>query len=244
VPGLRSLFARSADLPVDHQNPADGRTGEEFEVDAWALSDFVVHRLVPVVGTHPFPLHELMLMSAVMCHVKPPLLFEWGTHVGKSARVFHECAAHYRLGTEIHSTDLPDDAEHVEHPRQDRGRLVRGLAAVHLHQGDGLATSLSVWRASGSPPGPLFFVDGDHAYDSVLRELVGIAEVAPDASLLVHDTFFQSADSGYNIGPYRAVAELLERFPGRYRRCDSGLGLPGMTFLWSAGPGGRDERRW
>jgi cephalosporin hydroxylase len=232
VPRLRSRFGRSRDEPIDHANPAGAGLGAEFEVDTWALSDFVARRLVPIVGTHPFPLHELMLMSSVVCRLNPPHIFEWGTHVGKSARVFYECAAQYGLGTQIHSTDLPDEAEHVEHPGQERGRLVRGLEQVHLHQGDGLTTSLSVWRSSGRPAGPLFFVDGDHAYDSVLRELVGITETVSDASVLVHDTFYQSADSGYNIGPYRAVGDLLERVPGRYRRYDTGLGLPGMTFLW------------
>jgi hypothetical protein len=204
----------------------------EFEVDAWAISDFVVQRLVPVVGAHPFPLHELMLMTAVACRVNPPQIFDWGTHIGKSARVFYECRIHYGLRAEIHSTDLPDDVSHVEHPGLERGRLVHSLKGVHLHQGDGLETSLAVWRATGCQVGPLFFLDGDHAYESVLRELLSIMDAVPSASVLLHDTFFQSADSGYNVGPYRAIGEAIDRFPGRYRRYDSGLGLTGMTLLW------------
>jgi len=108
-----------------------------FEINGWAISQFVLAKLVPVVGVHPFPLHELMLLSAAICRLRPAQAFEWGTHTGKSARVFNECAAHY------------------------------GIA-----QGDGLDTS---WGSSGRQPAPLFFIDGDHAHESVLRELSAIA---------------------------------------------------------------------
>ena len=138
------------------------------------------------------------------------------------------------------STDLPDDVEHGEHPHGDRGRLVRGLPRVHLHQGDGLDTSLQVWRTGGRKPRPLFFVDGDHAYESVLRELTGITTEVPDAAVLLHDAFYQSPESGYNIGPYQAIEEVLARWPGRYRKVHSGIGLPGMTLVYpTTAPGKR-----
>ena len=60
----------------------------EFEVNKWALSEFVVHRLLPIVGIHPYPLDELLLMSAAVCRLRPRHIFEWGTNVGKSARIF------------------------------------------------------------------------------------------------------------------------------------------------------------
>lgn len=204
----------------------------EFEVDNWSLSRFVLANLIPVVGIQPFPLHELMLMCAAVCRLKPSTIFEWGTHVGSSARVFYECARHYGIALQIHSVDLPDEAQHVEHPGGLRGRLVRGLPGVHLHQGDGIDVSLTVWRAAGRPPAPLFFIDGDHAYESVLRELSAVTAEVPSASVLLHDTFNQSSGSGYNIGPHRAIEEVLLAHPGRYGRIDSGLGLPGMTLLY------------
>ena len=97
-----------------------------FEINGWAISQFVLAKLVPVVGVHPFPLHELMLMSAAICRLRPAQVFEWGTHTGKSARVFHECAADYGIALQIHSVDLPDRVNHVEHPHEGRGRFVRG----------------------------------------------------------------------------------------------------------------------
>lgn len=227
---LRELRA----APPSRENPARNRSSTEFEVDNWSISEFVSRTLVPVVGMHPFPLHELMLMVAAVCHTEPPQIFEWGTHIGKSARIFYECSTHYRLGAVIHSTDLPDDVSHAEHPHDERGRLVRGLASVHLHQGDGLETSLQVWRDAGRKPRPLFLLDGDHSYESVTRELWGVAQEIPDASILLHDAFYQSTDSGYNVGPHRAIGDVLERLQERYRRVDSGLGLPGMTLLYPA----------
>lgn len=99
---------------------------------------------------------------------------------------------------------------------------------------DGLETSLVLGNDAGHQPRPLFFVDGDHAYESVLRELMGITAEIPDASILVHDAFYQSSESGYNVGPHRAITNILEQMPGRYRRLDRGLGLPGMAFVYPA----------
>jgi cephalosporin hydroxylase len=212
-------------------NPVRNPGGSEFEVDLWALSDFVLDTIVPAVGTHPYPLNELLLMTAAACRLKPSVVFDWGTHIGVSARIFYECEKAFNLGYEIHSVDLPPDATHVEHPGQEHGRLVRGFATVHLHRGNGVQVALDVWRKLGQPKHSLFFVDGDHAYESVLSELSEIFSTVPDASALAHDTFFQSADSNYNVGPSLAVGEVVRSFPSRFKVIHSGLGLPGMTLL-------------
>lgn len=229
---LRAWLRRHGALPLSRENPTQNVTCAEFEVDNWAISQFVLRKLVPVVGTHPFPLHELMLMVAAVCRLQPPQIFEWGTHIGKSARIFYACATHYGIAAEIHSTDLPDEVSHGEHPHRERGRLVRGLPRVRLHQGDGLDASLALWRAGGRKPRPLFLVDGDHSYQSVLRELTGITRAVPDAAVLLHDTFYQSSESGYNVGPWQAIEDVLASCPGRYRKQHSGLGLPGMTLVY------------
>jgi cephalosporin hydroxylase len=229
---IRALLPGGQARGLRADDPTKNLASSEFEIDNWALSRFVLGKLIPVVGVEPFPLHELMLMSAAFCRLKPPQVYEWGTHIGKSARVFYECATHYGISTQIHSVDLPDEIEHVEHPKDFRGRLVRGLAGIQLHQGDGIEVALSTWKASGRVPSPLFFIDGDHAYESVLRELSAVATEIPGASVLLHDSFYQSGESGYNVGPYRAIADVLRAHPGRYRRIDSGLGLPGMTLLY------------
>jgi hypothetical protein len=212
-------------------DPVRNPTASEFEVDLWVLSRFLLEKVVPVVGTHPYPLNELLLMTAAACRLKPSVVFDWGTHIGASARIFYECTETFKLGYEIHSIDLLPDASHIEHPGQEHGRLVRGLACVHLHRGNGVRVALDQWQKLGCPKRPLFFVDGDHAYESVRDELNEIFSTVSDASALAHDTFFQSAESKYNVGPSRAIDEIIERFPSRFRVVKSGLGLPGMTLL-------------
>jgi cephalosporin hydroxylase len=231
---LSKFVGRSLNAASSKDNPAKNPGCSELEVDAWQLSSFIVERLVPVVGTHPFPLNELMLMSATVCRFRPSHIFEWGTHIGKSARAFFEVTRHYGIPAEIHSVDLPDDIDHVEHPSSERGRMVRGLAGVYLHQGDGLDASIALWKKAGRPEPVLFFVDGDHSEQSVYRELSGIVTEVSRPIVLLHDSFYQSAQSGYNIGPHRAIERLLSDSRGRFKRIDSGIGLPGMTLLYVA----------
>jgi cephalosporin hydroxylase len=204
----------------------------EFEVDKWAISDFIVNRLVAIVGTHPYPLDELLLMAAALCRLKPTHILEWGTHVGKSARIFFETSKAFGIATEIHSTDLPDKTQHSEHPGRKRGMLVKDIPEVRLHQGDGLEESLKIVESLQGTVRPLFFLDGDHAYASVMRELVEIMTSVPNASILVHDTFYQSAESGYNIGPRSAITDALTSTPNRYKEISTNTGLPGMTLLY------------
>jgi cephalosporin hydroxylase len=229
---LRRLLQNRLIPPLSRENPVKNAGCSEFEVDNWAISRFVTEKLTPCVGVHPFPLNELMLMVAAVCWLRPAQVFDWGTNIGKSARIFYDCTSHYGIDAEIHSTDLPDDISHVEHPGHKRGELVRGLPRVHLHQGDGVATSLEIWRTAGRKPRPLFLIDGDHRYESVSHELRLIVTEVPDPGILLHDSFYQSTESGYNIGPHQAIEDVLALSPGRFRRLESGLGLPGMTFLY------------
>ena len=224
----RSLAARSA-----FPDPTMNLPGNEFEVDKWTISEFVVRRLVPIVGVRPYPLDELLLMTAAICRFKPTHIFEWGTHLGKSARIFFEVAKRFRINTVIHSIDLPDRSHHLEHPGRKRGRLVKHIPEVILHQGDGLDESLKMCdMLRDADIKPLFFLDGDHEYTSVSRELLGIMAGVPNAVIMVHDTFYQSAEAGYNIGPHKAITDALQSVPDRYSRISTATGLPGLTLLF------------
>lgn len=216
---------------IERNEPAKNMQCTEFEVDNWVISDFIVKKLIPVVGTHPYPIMELNLMVAAVCRLKPQQIFEWGTNIGKSARIFYETGKQFGIQLEIHSIDLPDNLEHEEHPKTNRGRMVKGCSGVSLYQADGLSKSIELFQAQPDNR-TLVFIDGDHSYESVRRELAGIAEAMPDAAILLHDTFFQSEQSGYNIGPHRAVAELLVAIPGKYQVLSAATGLPGMTLLY------------
>jgi hypothetical protein len=104
---MAKIIGRTARAEPSRTSPGKNLACSEFEVDAWRLSEFVLERLVPVVGTHPFPLTELMLLSGTVCRFRPSHIFEWGTHIGKSARAFYEITSHYGIPSEIHSVDLP-----------------------------------------------------------------------------------------------------------------------------------------
>jgi hypothetical protein len=223
----RLLFSSPAPLASD--TAALNRACERFEVDNWRLSEFVVQKLIPLIGVRPFPINEQLLMAGAVCWFQPAHVIEWGTHVGKSARLFYETSRFFQLDAQVHSIDLPDDVAHVEHPGQARGQLVRGLSGVTLYQGDGLAVGLEL---GGKLDGRLlYFLDGDHAYASVRRELEEIMDTFPQAAILAHDTFYQSAEAGYNVGPHQALDEALSARPGCYQRLAAETGLPGLTLL-------------
>jgi hypothetical protein len=231
---MRIIRKYLAGRNLQHGSPVRNNECSEFEIDKWVLSQFIVSKVVPIVGVHPFPLDELLLLAAAVAKIRPTHIFEWGTNVGKSARIFHETSKFFNIRSEIHSIDLPDDAIHVEHPGGRRGMLVKGLKGVTLYTGDGLDTALRLCRTfDGDGFTPLFFIDGDHSYESVKRELTGVLGNVPNANVLVHDTFNQSEASGYNIGPYRAVEDTLALISTGYQVISQTLGLPGMTLIWN-----------
>ncbi|MCJ7800828.1 MAG: hypothetical protein MUP82_00555 [Candidatus Marinimicrobia bacterium] len=204
----------------------------ELEVNINQLSSFIIKDLLPIVGVSPFPITELLLMSSAVVKFKLDYIFEWGTHIGMSARIFHEICIKYKINVVIHSIDLPDNIEHIEHPHENRGIKVKGIKNVILHQGDGLDTSIEIAKKLKNNSKLLFFLDGDHSYDSVTRELNGIHKAFPTANMIIHDTFYQSSDSGYNIGPFEAVRDFLDKNPNYYKKISTDLGLPGMTLLY------------
>lgn len=203
------------------------------EINKWQVSDFVIKQLLPVVSIKPFPLDELMLMTSAFVWTKPKFVFEWGTHVGKSARVFYEISRYFSLDSIIYSIDLPNEHDHAEHPGSGRGKLVRGLKNVNLLLGDGVTESLATLAKLDPHSRSLFFVDGDHSYQSVSRELKAILKAVEHPSILLHDTFYQLPESGYNIGPHRAIEKVLAKHP-QLTPVDTNLGLPGMTWLYTS----------
>lgn len=217
---------------IKNMSPNLAHNATEFEVNNWVISDFIVNKLVPVVGFHPFPLNELMLLTSAVCYFKPEYIFEWGTNIGKSARIFHEISKEFNINTQIHSIDLPDDVFHNEHPQKNRGIMVRGKENVTLHQADGLKCSFDLIDQKKPKGRVLFFVDGDHSYDSVKNELETIFKKAPNAVVLLHDTFYQSPESNYNIGPFNAVKSVLDNCQEKYKTISVGMGLPGMTMVY------------
>jgi cephalosporin hydroxylase len=225
---LRYLFHKTPPLVDPTVNP----DGAQFEINTKIISEFVLNKIVPIVGVTPYPLDELMLMSSALARVRPNYLFEWGTHLGKSARVFYESTRHFNIDCSIHTIDLPDRVSHIEHPGKQYGKYIVNIPQIQKHRGDGLQISQTIGNTLAANTRVMFFLDGDHSYESVFRELSGVSKNFPDASILLHDTFNQSSESGYNIGPYRAIEEVLKTESGKYQVIGTRMGLPGMTFLY------------
>lgn len=214
-------------------DPSKNQNCENFEVDKYIISKFIIKKIIPIIGIHPYPLDELILMTATVCFFKPTYIFEWGTNIGKSARIFSEISTHFKIPLLIHSIDLPDNIQHIEHVYNKRGLYVRRKKNVFLYQGDGLTTSLDILRdIKNEKNNILFFLDGDHNYNSVFREIKGITENVLNPIIMVHDTFNQSVESHYNIGPYQAISDFVQLSPKKYHVLSSDLGLPGITVLY------------
>lgn len=206
--------------------------GKELEVDKWNLSEFILNKLINIVGTNPYPLDELMLMSSAVILCKPKYIIEWGTHVGKSARIFHEVSKFYKINVEIYTYDLPDNVDHNEHPRAKRGIFIKNIKNIHAYQADALLHGMQILIENNAIDNEvLFYIDGDHGYESVYNELITIYNKFPKANILLHDTYFQTEDSKYNIGPYLAINDFISSTKANYKTTTTNLGLPGMTLL-------------
>jgi cephalosporin hydroxylase len=169
-------------------------------------------------------------MCSTVAYFEPDIIIEWGTHYGKSARIFYEVVKYLKFGTKIHSIDLPLDVVHVEniHDVSQRGKFVRGTS-VALHLGDGLTVAGDILKSQKTAL-PLFFIDGDHSFESVYNELNGIRELTSHAVILAHDTFLQGAESGYNCGPYEAISKFTAQH--QLPLLSTILGLPGMSLTY------------
>jgi cephalosporin hydroxylase len=203
-----------------------------LEVNKWNVSAFLIKRVISIVGITPFPLDELMLMVSVCVVFKPELIIEWGTNVGKSARIFYEIVKYYKIKSEILSIDLPTEIKHLENIKSRRAKFVK-RKNVSLYLGDGSeeASKIVDKRKQSLKGFVLYFLDGDHSFDTVSRELTTLYNLYPKVLFLIHDTFFQKECSHYNVGPHRAIAWFLSTHK-EWRSLSCNLGLPGMTFLF------------
>ena len=197
-----------------------------LNVNTRDLGLFVWRTVLPLATTFPYPPHELMLMASAVVALRPRLIVEWGTNVGVSSRVFLETVLRFGIEAEIHSIDLPGGAECFDHPGRLRGILCAGTA-VKLHQGDGSTVACELLTAMGEDATSLVFIDGDHRYESVLKEGSAIWRTSPNAAILFHDTFPGTADNG----PRKAVDQLIGKFTARPWIVEAQLGPPGMTLV-------------
>jgi len=208
------------------------------EANPAELDRLLLEGILPKTGLL-YPLAEISLMALVVDRVKPTHILEWGTSIGRSAAIFHAITSALNMNTEIHTWDLPEGVSHGQHPGGDHGKLARGLPRVHFHRQDGLQGALvkmSAERKKNPDCRFLFFVDGDHAYPSVIRELGGLISAQDEFHVLAHDTFVQKPDGkGKSRESWLGCPTSLEAFAKDYRWLNVGFGSPGMAYLWGWG---------
>jgi cephalosporin hydroxylase len=222
---IRKILDALRSRPPEPRTSYSAAGAANLEIDKWAASDAVLW-LQRIVGKHPYPLDELMLMTAAFGSLRPDVVVEIGTHVGKSARIWWELSRLFGCQTAIHTIDLHDPS-HAEYPGASLGKMIKGLPIVQ-HVGDGFDVADQL-LLDFQGRRCLLFLDGDHAFDSVSKELALAVRHPCVAAVLLHDTFFQP-ESGYNHGPYEAVQQFLASHTVR-QVVHAHLGLPGMTYL-------------
>lgn len=215
------------------------------EADVGQLDGFVLEKILPKTGLL-YPFAEMALMALVVDRVQPTHIFEWGTNIGGSAKVFYHITESLGLDIPIHTWDLPEDVSHGQHPGENHAKLAKGLSRVHLHRDDGLKGALAQYqieKKKNQKIRPLFFVDGDHSYKSVIREITGLIAVQDEFHLLAHDTFPQKPDAkGQSRESWLGCPAALNLAAQDYRWLNVGFGNPGMAYLWGRGKGLGDNR--
>ncbi len=161
-------------------------------------TDHIVRLGIPGYGED-----EIAFMEETILLCPPHLIGDWGTNRGSSARIFYELTAYYHIACEVHTVDLPGVLAPNDHPGHTWGEFIKDTGVI-WHEGDGVTEALLYSVEIGQP---LFFLDGDHSYENVYREIRMIHRVRPEATMLLHDT--QSF-------PGQAARTFLGRFPGTY----------------------------
>ncbi len=175
-------------------------------------ADLIARRRIPGYGDD-----EVSFMEETLLKLRPLYIGEWGTNRGSSARIFYELTTYHHIQCVIHTVELPLVLAPNDHPEQSIGEFLEGTE-VHRDEGDGVTEAL---KYSINFDRPLFFIDGDHSYENVYRELRMIHRVRPEATVLLHDTRFF---------PGQAVLSFLGWFPDCYTMVEL-LSQAGMMRL-------------
>lgn len=176
---------------------------------------------VRALGLPAYGDHEVLFFERVLERHRPTHVFEWGTNVGASARLFYEASLELGYECDVHTTEIPDELSMLDrdHPGHRYGTWIEGLP-IHAHRGYGLIASLAL-HESLRPERSLFYLDGNHSYGVVRAELEGVWGCDPSAVIMVHDTIRYTGE---------AVTDFVRRYP-HYRRSDCNHDS-GLAALW------------
>lgn len=170
---------------------------------------------------------EVSFLAETVFALEPDFICEWGTNRGSSARIFYESCQLLRVTPWIYTVELPNKLAPVtaDHPGIQTGMFIRKLQGITAYRGDGITTAMKLYRRA-SPSRPLFFVDGDHSFQTVYKELRTLLSEAKNAVVVVHDT--NHPEGRGPTGPAEAINALVW---DRYRKTEL-LSQAGMVRLW------------
>lgn len=159
---------------------------------------------------------EVDFIHQAVGHWRPDIIFDWGTNKGSSARILFESARTWGFETVVHTIDLPLELSPADrdHAGAESGIYIRSVPVVG-HVGDGVTVALLTYVRSRRHR-PLFFIDGDHSYENVVRELRYIKRVAPSGAMILHDT---------NGHPGRAAIDICQNSGYTLRVLNSQAGM-------------------
>lgn len=158
--------------------------------------------IIQDLGIPGYGADELDFIHGAVGDLMPDIVFDWGTNRGSSARILYESLRfHGLVDTHVHTIDLPRCLAAIDrdHARDETGEFVQDIGFVHCYEGDGVTIALTIWCELGKPTKPLFFIDGDHSYENVVRELRWLRRACPRATLLMHDTRFWPGDAANKV---------------------------------------------
>jgi hypothetical protein len=157
-------------------------------------------------------------MHDTVALVKPDRIFDWGTNVGASARIFHEATDAHCI---VETIDLPKVLEPLDRDHAGTHTGLHLVPEIRQHRGDGVTEAIrlcAIWN----PERPLFFLDGNHLHENVFREIWSIHKFCPRGVLLVHDTNQQPGDAvrkwqhrygGYRVDVLNSQAGMARLIP-------------------------------
>jgi predicted O-methyltransferase YrrM len=147
-------------------------------------------------------IHERIVIYALVFALRPQRILEIGTHWGGTATIMKAALDDIGHGKIICVDPNPLVTPELLEELSPRIKIIKGFSPAVLPK----AVELAGGRFD------LSFIDGDHTYEGVLRDIEGVVPVlADDSHVILHDS--------HNKDIRRAIDEQADRFQAVFTDC-------------------------